>query len=119
MLERKDDLQCTISATEVKGDGVTLHCMTNMDDYGKVRFSLTLVSVASPDRTGGECYGSGRGAMTDGTSFSGSFSGRWKREGTKVTARYIHLVSNGDMSLYIVHFDATQDEMTIEQHSFT
>ena len=57
--------------------------------------------------------------MTDGTFFSGSFSGRWKREGTKVTARYIDLVSNGDMSLYIVHFDATQDEMTIEQHSFT
>ncbi|MAB26375.1 MAG: hypothetical protein CL580_01750 [Alteromonadaceae bacterium] len=39
MLERKDDLQCTISATEVRDDGVTLHCMTNMDDYGKVRFS--------------------------------------------------------------------------------
>ena len=119
MLERKDDLQVTISATEVRDDGVTLHCTTNMDDYGKVRFSLTLVSSVSPDRTGGECYGSGRGAMKDGTFFSGSFSGRWKREGTKVTARYIDLVSNGDMSLYVVHFDATQDEMTIEQHSFT
>ena len=66
MLERKDDLQCTISATEVRDDGVTLHCMTNMDDYGKVRFSLTLVSAASPDRSGGECYGSGRGAMKMG-----------------------------------------------------
>ena len=53
MLERKDDLHCTISATEVRDDGVTLHCMTNMDDYGKVRFSLTLVSAASPDRSGG------------------------------------------------------------------
>jgi hypothetical protein len=29
------------------------------------------------------------------------------------------LVSNGDMSLYIAHFDATQDEMLIEQHSFS
>ena len=57
--------------------------------------------------------------MNDGTFFAGSFSGRWKREGTKVTARYIDLVSNGDMSLYVAHFDATQDEMTIEQHSFT
>ena len=46
MLERKDDLHCTISSTEVRDDGVTLHCMTNMDDYGKVRFSLTLVSVS-------------------------------------------------------------------------
>ncbi len=57
--------------------------------------------------------------MKDGTFFSGSFLGRWKREGTKVIARYIDLVSNGDMTLYIVHFDATEDEMTIEQHSFT
>ena len=36
-----------------------------------------------------------------------------------MTARYIDLVSNGDMSLYIANFDATQDEMMIEQHSFT
>ncbi len=119
MLERKEDLRCTISATEVRDDGVTMHCMTNMDDYGKVRFSLTLVSAASPDRSSGACYGSGRGAMNDGTFFSGSFSGRWKREGTKVTARYIDLVNNGDMSLYVAKFDATQDEMTVEQHSFT
>ena len=39
VLERKDDLQCTVSATEVRDDGVTFHCMTNMNDYGKVRFS--------------------------------------------------------------------------------
>tara|TARA_B100001057_G_scaffold467152_1_gene525007 strand:+ start:71 stop:235 length:165 start_codon:yes stop_codon:yes gene_type:complete len=43
---------------------------------------------------------------------------RWKREDTKVTARYIDLLSNGDMSLYSVYFGATQDEITIEQHSF-
>ena len=51
------------------------HCtalrrMTNMDDYGKARFSLILVSAASSDRSGGECYGSGRGAMKDGKFFS-------------------------------------------------
>ena len=57
-------------------------------------------------------------AMTDGTFFSGSFSGRWRREGTQVVCRYIDLVSNGDMSLYIVRFDATQDEMAIEHHKF-
>lgn len=119
MLERKDDLNCLVTSTEVTDDGVTFHCMTNMNDYGKVRFSLTLVSGTSPDRSGGACYGSGRGAMKDGTFFAGSFSGRWKREGTQVTARYIDLVSNGDMSLYIAHFDATQDTMLIEQHSFS
>ena len=74
MLERKEDLNCKISSTEVRDDGVTLHCMTNMNDYGKVRFSLTLVSSASPDRSGGECYGSGRGAMNDGTFFAGKKS---------------------------------------------
>ena len=58
MLERQDDLNCTITSTEIRDDGVTLHCMTNMSDYGKVRFSLTLVS--SSDRSGGECFGSGR-----------------------------------------------------------
>ena len=116
MLERQDDLHCTITTTDIRDDGVTLHCMTNMSDYGKVRFSLTLVS--SSDRSGGECYGSGRGAMVDGTFFAGSFSGRWKREGTKVVARYVDLVSNGDMSLYIASFDATQDEMVIEHHKF-
>ena len=103
MLERQDDLHCTITTTDIRDDGVTLHCMTNMSDYGKVRFSLTLVS--SSDRSGG-------------TFFAGSFSGRWKREGTKVVARYVDLVSNGDMSLYIASFDATQDEMVIEHHKF-
>jgi len=53
-----------------------------------------------------------------GLFFSGSFSGGWKREGTKVVARYVDLVSNGDMSLYVASFDATQDEMVIEQHKF-
>jgi hypothetical protein len=67
MLERKDDLNCLVTSTEVKDEGVTFHCMTNMNDYGKVRFSLTLVSATSPDRSGGACYGSGRGAMKDGT----------------------------------------------------
>ena len=43
---------------------------------------------------------------------------RWKREDTKVTARYIDSMIGGDMSLYIVYFGATQDEITIEQHSF-
>ena len=72
MLERKDDLQCTVVATEVRDDGVTFHCMADMSDYGKVRFPLRLVSAASPDKTGGECFGSGRGAMNDGTVFAGS-----------------------------------------------
>ena len=51
-------------------------------------------------------------------ALAGSFSGRWKRGDTQVTARYIDLVSNGDMNLYIALFDATQDEMTVEQHTF-
>jgi len=46
--------------------------------------------------------------MLDGTFFAGSFSERWKRGGTKVVARYVDLVSNGDMSLYITSFDATR-----------
>ena len=57
MLERKDDLHCTISSTELRDDGITLHSLTNTDDYGKGRFSLTLASAASPDRSGGECFG--------------------------------------------------------------
>ena len=117
MLEKRDDIKCTISATDVRDDGTTIHAIGNMDDYGKIRFSLTLVS--SGDRAGGECYGSGRGAMKDGSFVSGSFSGRWRREGNTVVARYIDLVSNGDMSLYIARFDATEDEMTIEHHSFS
>jgi len=116
MLERQNDIACSISSTDIRDEGTTLHAVGNMDDYGKVRFSLTLVS--SGDRAGGECYGSGRGAMKDGTFFSGSFSGRWRREGTTVVARYVDLVSNGDMSLYIARFDATEDDMTIEHHRF-
>jgi len=73
MLERQDDLKCAITSTDIRDDGVTLHCMTNMSDYGKVRFSLTLVS--SSDRSGGECFGSGRGAMIDGTFFLGFLLG--------------------------------------------
>ena len=58
MLERQNDLHCTISATDVRDNG------------------------------------------------------------TQVVCRYVDLVSNGDMSLYIVRFDATQDEMAIEHHKF-
>ena len=117
MLERQSDFECAISSAEISDEGTTIHAVTNMDDYGKVRFSITLVS--SGERDGGECFGSGRGAMKDGTFFSGSFSGRWKREGTQVVIRYIDLVSNGDMSLYIARFNATEDVMNIEQHKFT
>ena len=53
MLERQNDLHCTISAIDVRDNGTTIHAMTNMDEYGKVRFSITLVSCG--DRTGGEC----------------------------------------------------------------
>ena len=115
MLERQDDLHCTITTTDIRDDGVTLHCMTNMSDYGKVEFSLTwcppqIAAVASVmDREEERCLMA---------PFAGSFSGRWKREGTKVVARYVDLVSNGDMSLYIASFDATQDEMVIEHHKF-
>ena len=44
--EKNDSV--TVSATEVRDDSVTFHCMTNMNDYGKVRFSLTLVSQRHP-----------------------------------------------------------------------
>ena len=71
MLERQSDFECAISSAEISDEGTTIHAVTNMDDYGKVRFSITLVS--SGERDGGECFGSGRGAMKDGTFFSGSF----------------------------------------------
>ena len=115
MLERRDDIKCTISSTDVRDEGTTIHAVGNMDDYGKVRFSLTLVSSGDhwrrmlwlrPWRHEGRHI------------LFGSFSGRWRREGTVVVARYVDLVSNGDMSLYIVRFDATEDEMVIEHHSF-
>ena len=32
MLERQNDLHCTISATDVRDNGTTIHAMTNMDD---------------------------------------------------------------------------------------
>ena len=59
--------------------------MTNMEDYGKVLLPRRIiVAAASPDRSGGECYGSGRGAMKDGTFSPDRFRAAGKEKALKL-----------------------------------
>ena len=114
--KRQDDTLANITVTEVGDEGAVIHAEAEMPSYGKVRFTINLES--SGERTSGFCHGSGRGALEDGTFLSGSFAGRWQREGTKVVMRYVVEVSNGDQNLDIVEFDATQNELRIQHFAF-
>ena len=115
-LEKQANFVATVTGTDVKKDQTTIHCITNMESYGRVRFSVTL-EIAG-DRSGGAAYGSGRGAMKDGTFFAGEFYGVWSREGTKVTIRYVDRVTDGTQNVYEGVFDATEDEIRFEQYRF-
>lgn len=115
-LERLSDFTAHVDAIDVTNERSTINASAEMESYGRVRFSLTLESGG--DRTGGMCHGSGRGAMADGTFFSGEFSGVWSRFGTTVTARYIDRVSDGTVNLYVATFDAMGDQILFEQHRF-
>ena len=115
-LERLSDFTAKVDAIEVTNERSTINASAEMESYGRVRFSLTLESGG--DRSGGMCHGSGRGAMADGTFFSGQFCGVWSRAGTTITARYIDHVSDGTVNLYVATFDARGDEMPFEQHRF-
>ena len=110
--KRQDDTIANVTTTEVADDGYVIHAEATMASYGRVRFTINLES--SGERTSGFCHGSGRGALEDGTYLSGSFAGRWQREGTKAVMHYIVEVSNGDQNLDIAEFDATQNELRIQ-----
>ena len=58
-LEKQADFVATVTGTDVKKDQTTIHCLADMESYGRVRFSVTL-EIAG-DRSGGALYGSGRG----------------------------------------------------------
>ena len=57
-LEKQADFVATVTGTDVKKDQTTIHCLADMESYGRVRFSVTL-EIAG-DRSGGALYGSGR-----------------------------------------------------------
>ena len=115
-LEKQADFVATVTGTDVKKDQTTIHCLADMESYGRVRFSVTL-EIAG-DRSGGALYGSGRGAMTDGKFFAGEAYGVWSREGTKGTLRYVDRVTDGTENVYEGVFDATGDEIHFEQYRF-
>ena len=48
---------------------------------------------------------------------SGTFSGRWRREGTQLVVHGIDEVSNGDMSLIVFNLDARGDEVTVTHYA--
>jgi hypothetical protein len=47
------------------------------------------------------------------TVFSGTFSGRWAREGSVVTLRNVVEVNNGNKNLDIITFDSREDTLTV------
>ena len=111
LTQRQDPVVATITSTEIRDDGSTINAKAEMGRYGMVRFTINLES--SGDRLGGMAYGSGRGALEDGSFVSGTFAGRWRREGTQVIVHGIDEVSNGDISLINFSLDARGDEVTV------
>ena len=112
---RQDPVVATVTSTEVRDDGSTISAKAEMGRYGMVRFTINLES--SGDRLGGKAFGGGSGALEDGSFVSGTFNGRWRREGTQVIVHGIDEVSNGDMSLIIFDLDARGDEVTVTHYS--
>lgn len=55
----------------------------------------------------------GRGVVNADTVFSGTFSGRWAREGSVVTLRNVVEVNNGNKNLDIISFDSREDTLTV------
>ena len=113
LTKRQEDSTCTLAATEVRDDGLTMHFESEMPNYGTVRFSLRIHS--SGERGSGACDGSARGALEDGTYFSAAFQGRWVREGTLVVARYVVEVSNGDLNFDVLTMNGT-GKAAVVQH---
>ncbi len=112
---RQDPVVATVTSTEVRDDGSTISAKAEMGRYGMVRFTINLES--SGDRLGGKAFGGGRGALEDGSFVSGTFSGRWRREGTQLVVNGIDEVSNGDMSLIVFNLDARGDEVTVTHYA--
>ena len=44
-LEKQTDFVATVTGTDVKKDQTTIHCITNMESYGRVRFSVTVLTL--------------------------------------------------------------------------
>ena len=115
LVQRQDPVVAEITSAEMRDDGTTISAKAEMGRYGMVRFTLNLES--SGERLGGKAYGSGRGALEDGSYVSGTFSGRWRREGTYVVVHGIDEVTNGDMSLIVFRFDARGNEVTVTHYA--
>jgi len=86
-----------------------------MGRYGMVRFTINFDS--SGDRLGGKAYGGGRGALEDGSYVSGTFAGRWRREGNEVVVHGIGEISNGDLSLIVCRMDARGDDVSVTHYA--
>ena len=113
--QRQETVVASITSMEVRDDGTTLSAQSAMGRYGMVRFTLNLES--SGDRTEGKAHGAGRGALEDGSYLSGTFSGRWRREGTEVVVYGIDEVTNGDISLLVFRLDARGDEVSVTHYA--
>ena len=113
--QRQDTVIASVTSREVLDDGTTISAQSEMGRYGMVRFTINLES--SGDRTGGKAYGGGRGALEDGSFLSGTFSGRWRREGTEVVVYGIDEVSNGDMSMLIFRLDARGNDVSVTHYA--
>ena len=94
LAQRQETVIASVTSTEVSGDGTTINAQSETGRYGTVRFTINLES--SGERLGGKAYGGGRGALEDGTFLSGTYSGRWRRDGPEVAVYGIDEVSNGD-----------------------
>ncbi|MQF82486.1 MAG: hypothetical protein FI735_10315 [SAR202 cluster bacterium] len=115
LTKRQDTVVAQITNADIRDDGVTTSAKADMGRYGKVMF--TIVTESSGDRNGGKAYGGGRGALEDGEYVVGTFSGRWSREGTKVTVYGIDEVTNGDMSLIVFEIDPIAEEVSVSHYA--
>ena len=103
-----------VTSVNLGTDASSISAEGKMGNYGKVYVTYNL--NYGPSGTAGTSSGQGRGVFDADTVFSGTFSGRWSRDGATLTLRNVVDVDNGDRNLDIITFDTREDTLTVRAY---
>ena len=112
--ERQPAAIMNVTSVNLGADASSIMAEGKMGNYGKVYVTYKL--NYGPSATAGSSSGLGRGVIDADTVFSGTFNGRWSREGSTLTLRNVVDVDNGDKNLDIITFDTREDTLTVRAY---
>ena len=112
--ERQPAAVMKVTSVNLGAETSSITAEGKMGNYGKVYATYNL--NYGPSGTAGASSGLGRGVIDADTVFSGTFNGRWSREGATLTLRNVVDVDNGDKNLDIITFDTREDTLTVRAY---